>query len=489
MTDILEGTEGEEYYTGDLDEKELLGEDDDDGIKKEANDDADDLYDAAIEPSGIVEKRESTEGAATVVSSAPPAPTASASASSISSNSGKKFCCYVGNMTWWTTDADLTSLIQSCGADDLVDIKFYENRNNGQSKGFALVVFNSEASVKAIMEKLPTKQIHGQTLVVLPYTKASLAKFEEATRKLDQKDKKDDKAGMVNIGTIRIGTGPPQQPVSLMSSLSGLARPPNIPQTGPQPASLLSLGFPNAGPPGGMNLQLRPPSILSMQPQSLLQRPPVNLTGPPPSLQGNMSRPPPGFPPQMGGVQPPQINLQNFIGRPPSIATTGATGMPPGIPPGAHINPQIYPNFAQNIGSAQSQAGDNGVISEMEFEEIMNRNRTVSSSALTRAVSDAAAGDFSSAIETLVTAISLIRQSRVANDDRCRVLIASLQDTLQGIESKSYSSRKHRSGRDRSRSPSDRRGRKRYRSSRSRSRSRDRYDSYDYSPRHSSRRY
>lgn len=66
-------------------------------------------------------------------------------------------------------------------------------------------------------------------------------------------------------------------------------------------------------------------------------------------------------------------------------------------------------------------------MSEAEFEEIMNRNRTVSSSAITRAVSDAAANDYASAIETLVTAISLIRQSRVANDDRCKVLISSLQ--------------------------------------------------------------
>lgn len=57
----------------------------------------------------------------------------------------------------------------------------------------------------------------------------------------------------------------------------------------------------------------------------------------------------------------------------------------------------------------------------------MNRNRTVSSSAITRAVSDAAANDYASAIETLVTAISLIKQSAVANDERCKVLIASLQ--------------------------------------------------------------
>ncbi|VDP06784.1 unnamed protein product [Schistosoma margrebowiei] len=68
----------------------------------------------------------------------------------------------------------------------------------------------------------------------------------------------------------------------------------------------------------------------------------------------------------------------------------------------------------------------------------MQRNKTVSSSAINRAVQDAAGGDYASAIETLVTAISLIKQSKIANDDRCRILINSLQDTLHGIESKSY---------------------------------------------------
>jgi len=90
-------------------------------------------------------------------------------------------------------------------------------------------------------------------------------------------------------------------------------------------------------------------------------------------------------------------------------------------------------------------------ISAQEFEDIMARNRTVSSSAIARAVQDAASGEFGSAIETLVTAISLIKQSKVADDDRCRILISSLQDTLQGIENKSYSASSRR--RERSRSP------------------------------------
>lgn len=47
-------------------------------------------------------------------------------------------------------------------------------------------------------------------------------------------------------------------------------------------------------------------------------------------------------------------------------------------------------------------------------------------------------GEYASAIETLVTAISLIKQSKVSSDDRCKIIISSLQDTLHGIETKSY---------------------------------------------------
>lgn len=55
-------------------------------------------------------------------------------------------------------------------------------------------------------------------------------------------------------------------------------------------------------------------------------------------------------------------------------------------------------------------------------------------------------GDFENAIETLETAMSLLRQSKVASDDRVKVQISSLQDTLCGIEANRY---KHSSRRER----------------------------------------
>merc|ERR1719492_721214 len=160
--------------------------------------------------------------------------------------------------------------------------------------------------------------------------------------------------------------------------------------------------------------------------------PPGHVPRPPPGVVGVTRPPPPGLPPH---VAPPVSGPPRAP--PPSLPPQG----PPPVP-GAHVNPAFFPP-----GSAPMVYHEVHVphgLSEPEFEEIMSRNRTVSSSAIARAVQDAANGEFASAIETLVTAISLIKQSKVASDDRCKILISSLQDTLHGIENKSYGAQ-HRS--------------------------------------------
>uniref|UniRef100_A0A914R5V0 Uncharacterized protein n=1 Tax=Parascaris equorum TaxID=6256 RepID=A0A914R5V0_PAREQ len=92
-----------------------------------------DLYDAAIEPSG-----QHASSAMSIKSETPSMSRQTSNASVAQSAMSKRIIKVniTGNMTWWTTDVDLQTLILSCGASDLIDIKFYENRNNGQSKGF-----------------------------------------------------------------------------------------------------------------------------------------------------------------------------------------------------------------------------------------------------------------------------------------------------------------------------------------------------------------
>jgi len=93
---------------------------------------------------------------------------------------------YVGNLTWWTTDKDVIEAINSIGVQDVQEVKFFENRNNGQSKGFCVVTFTSDASLPTVLEKLPKIEIHDQNPVVTPYNRQNLNLFESQTNKLQR---------------------------------------------------------------------------------------------------------------------------------------------------------------------------------------------------------------------------------------------------------------------------------------------------------------
>merc|ERR1712226_688472 len=84
-----------------------------------------------------------------------------------------------GNLTWWTTDQDLMDAIRELGVMDLLEIKFNENRVNGQSKGFCMAHFGSDASAQRILEMLPKQKIQGQSPLVTPCNKQNLMHFEQ----------------------------------------------------------------------------------------------------------------------------------------------------------------------------------------------------------------------------------------------------------------------------------------------------------------------
>ncbi|KAK7098474.1 cleavage and polyadenylation specificity factor subunit 6-like isoform X3 [Littorina saxatilis] len=568
-----------------------------DNIEDEFNQDTEfggggDLYDDVI-----------TAGSSSSVSGRPPsadshggnkAPHGQHSNSSLPSTAsnytGKKFLLYIGNLTWWTTDQDLTDAIQSCGVNDLVEIKFNENRANGQSKGFALVILGSEHSSRNIFERLSRKEMHGQVPQVMNYNKQALSQFEAQARKggeLPQNGnfrEREREPPLLNgqsavfpkpRGPPPKTTGPPPGapppgragppgpfPPRLQQPPPGPPRP-GMPVTGPPPPGPPHMGFapppgglpPVTGPPPGGMPGLPPrPGMSGMPPPGAPRMdmgvrhqrmpppgsrgpPPMDHRGPPPRdwdprglPGGTMMRLapfPPGGPPHTQPIPPPGIRMpgpgvrpfvpgERFRGPPPGMPPVSSSALS-GPPPAPHVNPAFFapppthtsapPPVVSYMGHPpppdpysrpppSSHTGDQygrpvpespqmqrrhepppPVISEQEFEEIFQRNKTVSSSAINRAVMDASSGDFASAIETLVTAISLIKQSKIASDDRCKILISSLQDTLHGIEEKSYGQSSRSSGgrrsRSRERERERERGEKRSRSHRSRSRERE----------------
>lgn len=75
----------------------------------------------------------------------------------------------------WTTDNDIAAAVQSLGVNDFLDVKFFENRANGQSKGFCAISLGSESSSRMVMDKLPRKEIHGMSPVVTFPSKQALS--------------------------------------------------------------------------------------------------------------------------------------------------------------------------------------------------------------------------------------------------------------------------------------------------------------------------
>lgn len=111
----------------------------------------------------------------------------------------KRFQLYVGNLTWvlnestrieikglclynisifdflqWTSDQDITDAVHDIGVNDFLDVKFFENRVNGQSKGFCVISLASEAIMRLCMDRLPKKKLNGQCPVVTYTTMEAL---------------------------------------------------------------------------------------------------------------------------------------------------------------------------------------------------------------------------------------------------------------------------------------------------------------------------
>ncbi|CAK6447499.1 unnamed protein product [Pipistrellus nathusii] len=348
---------------------------------------------------------------------------------------GKRSAVYIGDLTWWTTAEDLAEAVHSLGVHDILEIRFFEERANGRSKGIALVDVGSGESSKKIKDLLPERELHGRNPVVIPCD-------EQYLRRLAMKYRKLTGSGQGKAGAGRAGPRGGRSRAAFPRGGRGRGRFPGAVPGGdafPGPAGPPSP--PGAFPPG-------PPGPLG---------PPFTLA-PPPYLPG----PPPGAP-----WPAPHLNPAFFP--PPTHTTSDSQGPPPTEPYG---RPPPYDRGDSGPPGREMQTARTPP-REAEFEGIVNENRAISSSAISRAMSDASAGDHGSAIETLVAAISLIKQSKVSADDRCKVLLSSLQDCLRAIESKAYGSGSGREGcreRDYSRS-----GEK---SRRHKSRSRDRRDAY-----------
>lgn len=294
-----------------------------------------------------------------------------------------RFTVIVGLFSWWTSDTDLIMMAMRLGVRDVLEVKFAENKTNGQSRGYAVITVSSDFSAQRLIQMVSQCKINDQELECRAFSHYNMRMFENRAEKriplrsnsknnLEQDDKK-------------------SAPIP--------------PPTDTCPFPLMPM-FPPVKPPPIM------PSYYSPPPPPL----------PPPPF---LSMPPPPFPPHH-----------------PPTPFRGVHGMPPpSHPPAPHINPAF---FSSGYDAHRGNTVHN-TQRDPEFEELINRNRTVASSAITKAMSAATKGNHSMAIETLLTAIAVIRQSRVYTDERSRTLVESLKDCLYSVENESSSRKRHRS--------------------------------------------
>ncbi|XP_011366906.1 cleavage and polyadenylation specificity factor subunit 7 isoform X4 [Pteropus alecto] len=282
----------------------------------------------------------------------------------------RRAAVYVGSFSWWTTDQQLIQVIRSIGVYDVVELKFAENRANGQSKGYAEVVVASENSVHKLLELLPGKVLNGEKVDVRPATRQNLSQFEAQARKREC------------VRVPRGGIPPRAHSRDSSDSADGRATPSE---------NLVPSSARVDKPPSVLPYFNRPPSAL---PLMGLPPPPIP---PPPPLSSSFGVPPP----------PPGIHYQHLMPPPPRLPPHLAVPPPGAIPPALHLNPAFFPPPNATVGPPPDTymkasapynhhgSRDSGpppsTVSEAEFEEIMKRNRAISSSAISKAVSGASA--------------------------------------------------------------------------------------------------
>ncbi|KFO55862.1 Cleavage and polyadenylation specificity factor subunit 7, partial [Corvus brachyrhynchos] len=400
-----------------------------------SNADQMDLYDDVLAASSQPQEKRSSSSEAPPEIRQEPSPKPNSKPPAIlytySGLRNKRAAVYVGSFSWWTTDQQLIQTIRSVGVYDVVELKFAENRANGQSKGYAEVVVASENSVHKLLELLPGKILNGDKVEVRLATRQNLSQFEAQARKR-----------IVLAGACPRRSWPALVVVAPLACFVQ-GNPPR-----PFPAELLR-SLPLAPVPEGIGCL-----VLRLCPDL-----PWSFGGAGSVLWAEFRLPPghSGVPVQplapLGAVAPVTPLLRSRRpGRPPA-APHSSFPVPLPAPAALGPPPDTYGKAMAPYNHSSRELGPPiPAVSEGEFEEIMNRNRAISSSAISKAVSGASAGDYSNAIETLLTAIAVIKQSRVASDERCRVLLSSLKDCLHGIEAKSYSSSSSSSSRKRHRS-------------------------------------
>lgn len=315
---------------------------------------------------------------------------------------------FVGNLTWWTTDVDLTAALAQCNVTDIEQIKFFENRSNGQSKGYCSIDLSSVESAKTLLNQLRNVTIHNEHPYVAIASKTPLYYFENSLGINKDGDSAKNKDGYKGMGqTIPPVHSLPPPPMHMPGMPPGMVMPGMPPAPGcPLPPPMPLPPPVGMGTPVGM---LPPPEML-----------------PPPGMM-------PGFPAVPGFPQMPST--------------------------GAHINPAFLPNAVpKQPGWPEVPALKTEPISDEDRKAMIERNHQVCKTAILRAYENCDSKQYEQAEMTVSAALKIIKFSAVADDAKSKSFITDLVECLDYVQTKTKrkSGSRNDKSRESSRSRSDR---------------------------------
>ncbi|KAK4779433.1 hypothetical protein SAY86_006961 [Trapa natans] len=230
---------------------------------------------------------------------------------------------FVGDLHWWTTDAELEA--ELCKYGQVKEVKFFDEKASGKSKGYCQVEFFNPTSATACKEGMDGHVFNGKACVVAFASPASIRRMGDAQMNRNQQNSQPSVAGLGRRGQNDMGP-----------KTGG-----NIPSSGTFQGGDNNRGFGRGiwgrGNSQGMGNR---GALGPMRSRGAGMGGALPLMHPP-SLMG------PGFDPAFGGPMGRLGGYGGFPGAPvppysgllPPFPHMGGVGMP-GVAP--HVNPAIF---------------------------------------------------------------------------------------------------------------------------------------------------
>ncbi|KAH9625109.1 hypothetical protein KSS87_005815 [Heliosperma pusillum] len=239
---------------------------------------------------------------------------------------------FVGELHWWTTDVELESVLSQYGK--VKEVKFFDERASGKSKGYCQVEFYDSIAAATCKEGMNGYMFNGRACVVTFASPQTLKQMGTAYA-----NKNPQQAQPLNQGRRNVTEGPGRGGSNFPAGDGGR----NYGRTGWRGGNQNAPGRgPGGGGPRGRGGYMGPRNSIG------------NAGGMGGGAMGNFSQGVggPGFGGPGGGMMHPQGFDPTFMGRGAGYGGFAGPGFPGMMPPFQAVNPMGFPGVAPHVNPA-----------------------------------------------------------------------------------------------------------------------------------------